>query len=452
MNHRRLNALANLSDAALVDWYASLREDEADALGLYWRLWARPEQLPPPDDWDTWLICAGRGFGKTRAGAEWVRAVARSDPEARIALVGASLAEVRSVMIEGESGILAVCAPNNAPQWEPSLRRLSWASGARGYCYSAAEPESLRGPQHSHAWCDEIAKWDNAGERATAAWDNLQMGLRLGEHPRVAATTTPRAVPLVRRLLEEAETGDVAVTRGTTWDNEDNLPTRFVERMRRQFASTTLGRQELDGELLTDIEGALWTRALLEMCRIPPPPLQGRGSGGGISHFTRIVIGVDPPASAHGDACGIVVCGVDEEALATVLADESVEHASPEKWARAVARAAEKWEADRVIAEANQGGAMVESVLRAADVSLPVKLVHASRGKVARAEPVAALYEAGRVRHAGLFAKLEDQLCGLIVGGGYEGPGRSPDRADALVWALTELMLGRGGRPRVRGM
>ena len=452
MMPNRLDALADLSDAARADWYASLKEDEADVLGLYWPLWARAEQMPPTDDWHTWLICAGRGFGKTRAGAEWVRAVARSDPEARIALVGASLGEVHSVMIEGESGILAVSPPDYAPQWEPSLRRLSWPGGARGYCYSAAEPEALRGPQHSHAWCDEIAKWDNAGERATAAWDNLQMGLRLGEHPRVAATTTPRAVPLVRRLLEESEADDVAVTRGTTWDNEGNLPTRFVNRMRRQFARTTLGRQELDGELLTDIEGALWTRAMLEECRTSPPPLQGRGSGGGADTLTRIVIGVDPPASAHGDACGIVVCGVDEEGLATVLADESVERASPEKWARAVARAAEKWEADRVIAEANQGGAMVESVLRAGEVSLPVKLVHASRGKAARAEPVAALYEAGRVRHAGLFAKLEDQLCGLIVGGGYEGPGRSPDRADALVWALTELMLGRSGRPRVRGM
>lgn len=219
--------------------------------------------------------------------------------------------------------------------------------------------------------------------------------------------------------------------------------------MRRQFARTTLGRQELDGELLTDIEGALWSRALLEACRTTPRPLQGTGDGA--CNFARIVIGVDPPASAHGDACGIVVCGVDKEGLATVLADASVERASPEKWARAVARAAEKWEADRVIAEANQGGAMVESVLRAADVSLPVKLVHASRGKVARAEPVAALYEAGRVRHVELFAKLEDQLCGLIVGGGYEGPGRSPDRADALVWALSELMLGKSGRPRVRG-
>jgi len=446
------DALADLLDLApeaRLDWYASLSQEEAQAIAFHWPLWARAEQVAPHGDWQTWLICAGRGFGKTRAGAEWVRMIARTDPHARIALVGASLAEVRGVMIEGESGILAVSPPDHAPRWEPSLRRLTWGSGAQAFCYSAAEPESLRGPQHSHAWCDEIAKWDNAGERATSAWDNLQMGLRLGEHPRVAATTTPRAVPLVRRLLDESEAGDAAVTRGTTWDNEGNLPTRFVNRMRRQFARTTLGRQELDGELLTDIEGALWTRALLEECRQAPPPLQGRGSGGGATQCTRIVIGVDPPASAQGDACGIIVCGSDEEGLATVLVDASVERASPEKWARAVARAAEKWEADRVIAEANQGGAMVESVLRAGEVSLPFKLVHASRGKVARAEPVAALYEAGRVRHAGLFAKLEDQLCGLKVGGGYEGPGRSPDRADALVWALTELMLGRFVKPSV---
>ena len=233
-----LGDLLKLAPEARLDWYASLSKGDAHAIARYWPLWARAEQMPPTSDWHTWLICAGRGFGKTRAGAEWVRMLARTDRHARIALVGASLAEVRSVMIEGESGILAVSPPDYAPQWEPSLRRLSWPGGARGYCYSGAEPEALRGPQHSHAWCDEIAKWDNAGERATAAWDNLQMGLRLGEHPRVAATTTPRAVPLVLRLLDEAETGDVAVTRGTTWDNEDNLPTRFVDRMRRQFAST----------------------------------------------------------------------------------------------------------------------------------------------------------------------------------------------------------------------
>jgi len=451
-----LDDLLSLAPDALRDWHGSLTRTEARALAYHWPLWARYEQLPPAGEWHTWLICAGRGFGKTRAGAEWVRVVARTDPKARIALVGASLAEVRAVMIEGESGILAVSPPETRPVWEPSLRRLSWPGGAMAMCYSAAEPESLRGPEHGYAWCDEIAKWENSGERAIAAWDNLLMGLRLGTSPRALATTTPRAVPLVRRLLEEAQAGEVALTHGTTWDNLGNLPTRFVNRMRRQFGRTTLGRQELDGELLTDIEGALWTRALLEACRTTPPPLQGRGSGGGeatkTSGLTRIVIGVDPPASAHGDACGIVVCGADEKGLATVLADESVERASPEQWARAVARAAEKWKADRVIAEANQGGAMVESVMRAADVGLPVRLVHASRGKAARAEPVAALYEAGRVRHAGLFAKLEDQLCGLTIGGGYEGPGRSPDRADALVWALTELMLGRSGRPGIKAL
>ena len=442
MTANPLGDLLQLEPDALFDWHKSLTRKETLALAYHWPLWARPEQLAPSDDWHTWLICAGRGFGKTRAGAEWVRAVAQADREARIALVGASLAEVRAVMIEGESGILSVCSPLLRPRWEPSLRRLTWANGAQAFCYSAAEPESLRGPEHGYAWCDEIAKWDSAGERAVTAWDNLLMGLRLGECPRALATTTPRAVPLVKRLLAEGQAGEAVVTHGTTWDNLGNLPTRFVNRMRRQFARTTLGRQELEGELLSDIEGALWSRTTLEACRLSKPT----------GEPVRVVVGVDPPASAQGDACGIVVCGVDEEGVASVLADASIERASPEAWARAVARAAGQWEADRVVAEANQGGAMVESVLRAGEVSLPVKLVHASRGKVARAEPVAALYEAGRVRHAGLFAKLEDQLCGLIVGGGYEGPGRSPDRADALVWALTELMLGKSGRPGVRAL
>ncbi|WP_370183976.1 DNA-packaging protein [Alteriqipengyuania sp.] len=442
MTAELLGDLLQLEPDALFDWHKSLTRRESLALAYHWPLWARVEQLAPPGDWHTWLICAGRGFGKTRAGAEWVRAVAQADREARIALVGASLAEVRAVMIEGESGVLSVCSPSLRPLWEPSLRRLTWGNGAQAFCYSAAEPENLRGPEHGYAWCDEIAKWDSAGERAVTAWDNLLMGLRLGECPRALATTTPRAVPLVKRLLAEGQAGEAVVTHGTTWDNLGNLPTRFVNRMRRQFARTTLGRQELEGELLSDIEGALWSRARLEACRVSKPA----------GEPVRVVVGVDPPASAQGDACGIVVCGVDEEGVARVLADASIERASPEAWARAVARAAGQWKADRVVAEANQGGAMVESVLRAGEVSLPVKLVHASRGKVARAEPVAALYEAGRVRHAGLFAKLEDQLCGLIVGGGYEGPGRSPDRADALVWALTELMLGKSGRPGIKAL
>jgi phage terminase large subunit-like protein len=381
---------------------------------------------------------AGRGFGKTRAGAEWVRQVAENDGEARIALVAASLSEARAIMVDGESGLLAISPPHRRPKFESSLRRLTWPNGAQATLYSAGEPESLRGPQHSHAWCDEIAKWDNAGGRAVAAWDNLLMGLRLGHDPRVVATTTPRDVPLLRRLLDDPE--GLAVTRGTTFDNELNLPVRFVRAMRRTFGQSLLGRQELDGELVLDREGALWTRALIEQCRSPSASFER----------VRTVIGIDPPASATGDACGIVVCALGADGIARVLADATVDKASPERWARAAARAAETWEADRVVAEANQGGAMVASVLRAAEVNLPLKLVHARTGKSARAEPVAALYEAGRVRHAGLFAGLEDQLCGLMAGGGYDGPGRSPDRADALVWALTELCLGARGEPRVR--
>jgi phage terminase large subunit-like protein len=326
--------------------------------------------------------------------------------------------------------------------FEPSLRRLSWPGGAQATLFSAAEPESLRGPQHSHAWCDEIGKWDNARNRAAAAWDNLSLGLRLGETPRMLATTTPRAVPLVQRLFAEADSGDTVISRGSTYDNTENLSARFVRNMRNRLGQTALGRQELDGELIADIEGALWNRSLIERCRASAVP----------ADMVRVVVGVDPPASARGDECGVVVAGMTADGTGHVLADASLANASPERWARAVAQACAQWQADLVVAEANQGGDMVASVLRAADCAMPLRLVHASRGKAARAEPVAALYESGRVKHAGQFAQLEDQLCGIMAGGSYEGPGRSPDRADALVWAMTELMLGRRGRPAVRGL
>jgi len=434
-----LDVIKDAKPVQLDGFVEAMNQQERNSWSWHWPMWARPEQLAPAGDWRTWLILAGRGFGKTRAGAEWVRAIAERDGAARIALVAASLAEARAIMVEGESGLRNVGAPNMRPKFESSTRRLTWPSGAQATLYSAAEPDSLRGPQQSHAWCDEIAKWDHASSRATSAWDNLLMGLRLGDHPRVVATTTPRDVPLLRRILEENADSELVVTRGSTFDNAANLPPRFVSAMRGTFGQSLLGRQELDGELLLDREGALWTRALLEACRAPSVPSPPR----------RTVIGVDPPASADGDACGIVVCALGEDGLARVLADASVEKARPERWARAVAEAARAWQADRVVAEANQGGAMVGSVLRAADIALPLKLVHASKGKSARAEPVAALYEAGRVRHAGMFARLEDELCGLLPGGGYEGPGRSPDRADALVWALTELCLTRRTAPRV---
>ncbi|WP_242443483.1 terminase family protein [Sphingobium sp. LB126] len=416
---------------------AGLNGAAADALAHDWTWLARPEQLAPEGDWRIWLMMAGRGFGKTRAGAEWVRAVAERDPGARIALVGATLGEARAVMVEGASGLLAIAPWWNRPVFAPALRKLVWPNGAVATLFGATEPESLRGPQFSHGWADEIAKW--AGGQA--AWDNLMMGMRLGDAPRVLATTTPRPVPLVRGLVER-DGDDVVVTRGRTADNAAYLAEGFVEAMERSYGGTRLGRQELEGELIAEVEGALWSRDLLERCRV----------GHVRAALVRVVVAVDPPASAHGDACGIVVAGLGDDGRAYVMADASVEGATPEGWARAVAAAALLHGADRVVAEANNGGAMVESVLRAAEAGLPVRLVHASRGKVARAEPVAALYEAGRVAHRGAFWALEDEMCGLVTGGGYVGPGRSPDRADALVWALSEVMLGRRGEARVRAV
>ncbi len=427
--------------------FGSLNETAALAMAHDWNWLARPEQLAPQGDWGVWLMMAGRGFGKTRAGAEWVRGVAERDPRARIALVGATPAEARSVMVEGASGLLAIAPWWNRPAFAPALRTVIWPNGAMATLYGASDPEALRGPQFSHGWADEIGKWTGGEE----AWDNLMMTMRLGVRPRVVATTTPRPVPLVRRLVARAkEHGgvDLVVTRGRTRDNEANLAEGFVRAMTRDYGGTRLGRQELDGELIEEVEGALWTRDLIERCRVRHVP--GRAGDGAL--LSRVVVAVDPPAFAHGDACGIVVAGLGGDGRAYVIADASVEGMSPEGWARAVAGAAAAHGADRVIAEANNGGAMVESVLRAADERLPVRLVHASRGKVARAEPVAALYEVGRVAHRGAFPRLEDEMCGLVMGGGYVGPGRSPDRADALVWALSELMLGRRGEMRVRGM
>lgn len=398
-----------------------------------WSFWRRPDQAEPAGDWRCWLLLAGRGFGKTRTGAEWVRARAEADGRLRIALIGATMADTRSIMVEGESGLLAIAPEDTRPSFEPSLQRLTWPNGAMAKLYSAAEPEGLRGPEHHIAWADECAKWDNGA----TVWDNLAMSLRLGSRPQVVATTTPRPVPLIRRLMGEA---GVTTTRGRMADNALNLAAPFVDAMHAVYSGTRLGRQELDGELIDDVEGALWTRTMIEAAFVDRTP-----------HLRRVVIGVDPPAGSKGDACGIVAVGLCGDGLAHVLDDASLRGASPEGWARKVAETAAKWNADRVIAEANNGGDMVESILRGAAHALPVRLVHAARGKSARAEPVAALYERGKVRHAGRFPALEDELCGLSAGGAYLGPGRSPDRADALVWAVTELMLKPGNaEPRVR--
>lgn len=397
-----------------------------------WHQWAHGGQHPDDGDWRVWLIMAGRGYGKTLAGAEWVSRMARENPGAAIALVGATRDDVRKVMVEGPSGILSVAWPNEILDWSESKGELVFPSGAVAHVYSAEAHEKLRGPQHGFSWCDELGKWSHAKE----CWDNLLMGMRDAEKPRVLVTTTPRSMRLLHQL--EVEPG-VKLHGGSSNDNE-HLPESFLATMQELYGGTRLGRQEIGGELLTDLEDALWTRDLLERCRARDAP-----------ELKRIVIGVDPPASKGGDACGILAVGLGADGKAYVLADHSVSGRSPEGWARAVAAAALAWNADRVVAEANNGGDMVVSTLRAADVAMPVKKVSASRGKVVRAEPVAALYEAGKAFHAGAFPELEDELCGLISGGAYEGPGRSPDRADALVWAMSELMLGKqGAEPRVR--
>jgi phage terminase large subunit-like protein len=408
---------------------------EREALDGHWPSWAHEGQLPPEGDWRVWVLLAGRGFGKTRAGAEWVCAFARANPGASVALVAATAEEARAVMVEGRSGLLALARPRERERivWEPSRRRLVFASGAEAFVYSAANPESLRGPEHHVAWCDELAKW----KRAAEAWHNLRLGLRLGERPRALVTTTPRGVPALKAILARDGTRR---TGGATWENP-HVAEAAVEDLRAEHEGTRFGRQELEGLLIDDLEGALWSRDLLESSR----------SDGATGELRRIVIGVDPPASADGDACGIVVCGLGHDGTGYVLADLSVGGLSPEGWARKVAAAAHAGGAHRVVAEKNNGGAMVETVLRGADVALPVSLVHASDGKAARAEPVAVLFESGKAKLAGRFPELEDELAGLTYGGGYHGPSRSPDRADAMVWAMTELMVGRRrAEPRIR--
>jgi phage terminase large subunit-like protein len=430
-----LQMLLNLPVETRNRMILGLEELQAEALHRDWPLWRSDAQAEPDGDWRVWLMLAGRGFGKTRLGSQWVRSLAARNADARIALVGATMAEVRSVMVEGESGLLAASHRVDALHWEPSLGRLTWGNGAQAFAYSAESPEALRGPQHHFAWCDELAKWKNG----QMLWDNLMLGLRLGEWPRTLVTTTPRAVALLSDLIK---TPDVIVRRGATGDNP-HLPPAFVSAVNALYAGTRLGRQELDGELIEDVAGALWSRALIESVRVKAcPPVR------------RVVIGVDPPAGVGRDACGIVAVALGRDGMAYVIEDASVVGAAPEGWARAVAACAQRNAADKVVAEANNGGAMVESVLRGTDCAMPIKRVHAAHGKVARAEPVAALYGMGKAFHVGsTFAALEDELCGLVKGGGYQGPGTSPDRADALVWAMHELMLGQGARvPRVRGV
>ncbi len=424
-------AMAALNDAQLERFLMKVTPHRRSELMTRFKLWAHDGQTIADNDWTVWLIQAGRGFGKTRAGSEWVCAQAAERRDLRIALVGATRRDVESVMVRGPAGLLAVGRHYGPVAWRPSRGVVEFGSGAEAHVYAAESPEGLRGPEHHVAWCDELAKWRNAD----ATWDNLMMGMRMGERPQTLVTTTPRVIPLLRRI--RAMDG-VGITGGRSRDNR-HLSESYFAQIEGAYAGTRLGRQELDGELIEDVVGALWERAVIEAQRVDKVPA-----------LVRVVVGVDPPAGIGGDACGIVAVGKGADGFAYVLEDASVAGLSPEGWAAAVASCAARHGADRVVAEANQGGAMVASVLRAADAGLPVRLVHASRGKVARAEPVAALYTGGRAFHVGAFPVLEDELCGLVTGGGYEGPGRSPDRADALVWAMFELMLNGRGEAVVR--
>jgi phage terminase large subunit-like protein len=411
-------------------------------LDAWFELWAHESQLPPSGGWRVWLMRAGRGFGKTRAGAEWIFGLANARPKVRIALVGATMADARTIMVEGASGLLSVAqAHQRRVQWEPSLGRLTWPNGSEAQLFSGDNADGLRGPEHDFAWADELAKWREAEE----AWMNLQFGLRRGPRPRALVTTTPRPIPVLKQIEHDPWT---VTTRGKTSDNI-NLDERTIEILTATYGGTRIGRQELDGELLADVEGALWTWEMIARSRVgplsqPSPPEGGEG-------YERIVVGVDPPAGvgAKSDACGIVACGSIGEAL-YVLEDASVQGLSPEGWANRVAAAALRWGATTIVAEANNGGAMVKSVLDAARAPLKVRLVHASQGKSARAEPIALRFEAGKAFFAGEFPELEAELAGMQAGGGYEGPGRSPDRADAMVWAMTALSTTRSGVPRVR--
>jgi phage terminase large subunit-like protein len=423
-------SIASLDEATRATILKELSANEAAEILEDWRFWARPDQIAPEGNWRVWLIMAGRGFGKTRCGAEWVHEQIRQGRE-RIALVGETKADVRDVMVEGESGILAT-AGRNRPLYEPSKRRLTWPNGAIGVCYSGDEPDQLRGPQHDAAWLDELAKYRYAEE----TWSNLDLGLRLGESPQAVITTTPRPVQIMRELVADEL---VTVTRGSTYDNLQNLAESFAKRIVERYEGTRLGRQELHAEILDDVVGALWSREMIDAHRLRETP----------PHFERIVVGVDPAVTSGEDAdeTGILVAGMIGN-RGYIVEDLSGQY-TPQEWAIQAIKAYYKYNADRIVAEVNQGGDMVEHTIRTVDRNVSYKAVRAARGKILRAEPIAALYEQGRIHHCGTFAALEDQLCM------YTHESRdSPDRLDALVWALTDLMIGKndGGMSRVRGL
>lgn len=410
---------------------AALGPRERDALWFDWRFWARPDQLPPPGDWVYWLILAGRGAGKTRAGAETVREWVKTFPI--VNLIGATSDDARDVMVLGESGILACCPAAERPLYARASARLCWPNGATSQVFSAEEPDRLRGKQHMKLWCDELAAW-----RRSDAFEQALLGLRLGDRPQVVITTTPRPIRIIKQLLEDK---DAIVTRGATFDNVDHLAEAFLKRIAARYEGRAIGRQELFAELLEETPGALWTRELIERFRIAGADAPGE--------YAEIVVAVDPPATsgARADECGIVVAARAANGEIYVLADLSSQGDTPRKWAGRVVSAYCNFSANRVVAEVNNGGEMVADVLRQCEANLPVRSVTATRGKFLRAEPIAAAYERGVVHHVGVHTKLEDQLCALTGDFDARSAGFSPDRADALVWAIADL-IDLGGRKR----
>ena len=402
-----------------------LSTEAAERLLYDWSIWARENQITPAGDWFVWLILAGRGWGKTRVGAEQIRSW-QEQGVSRFALIGQTPAEVRDVMIEGESGILAISPKWNKPKYEPSKRRLTWPNGATAIIYSGENPEVLRGPQHEKAWVDELAKFRYPQD----TWDNLIFGMRLGDNPQIVVTTTPKPVRILKDLIKAKST---SITKGSTYENRENLAQVFLDVVLEKYEGTRLGRQELNAEMLEDNPGALWVRDWIEKNRTTKLP-----------EMVRIVVAIDPAvtSSKTSDETGIVVAGIDQERHGYVLEDITM-RATPEQWARAAVTAYYKWNADRVVGEANNGGDMIETIIRGIDNNISYKKVWASRGKATRAEPISALYEQNKIHHAGYFALLEDELCE------WEPGQPSPNRLDACVWAFTELLLKGGQAIRV---
>lgn len=399
---------------------AALDDPAVEQLLYDWRMWARPEQVWPAGGWLTWLIIGGRGSGKTRPGAEAVREVAR-DPHAVIALIGPTAADARQVMIQGESGLLAISPPDERPIYKPSIRELRWPNGARGYTYSAEETERLRGPQHSFAWLDEISTYPDL----KGLWDLMIPGLRLGQNPRRICTTTPKPMTFLKQLMNRPDT---VVSRMRTADNRANLPQSLLDELERIYGGTRIGRQELEGELLEEAEGALWRGAQIEALRVRPSE---------VPEMVRVVVALDPSVTSgpESDECGIVAAGLGVDGHAYIRRDASARLA-PDKWAERGVAVFDDLDADKIIGEANNGGDLIELTIRTVRRTIPYEKVHASRGKITRAEPVAALYEQGKVHHVGGFKELETEMTNYVP-----GVTKSPNRMDALVWAVSYLML-----------